>query len=166
MKIVKDIVHYFAVACYVLITIYGIVCIPSIFGYRPLIVLTGSMEPTYKVGSIIYYKKVSKEELKIGDAITFKLSDGSYVSHRINSIKGDKYVTKGDANNSVDANPVSYVNIVGRDSKFSIPILGYFIKIVNDNLYFIVFIIAILIAEFILGSVNEKKGSDIIVIQE
>ena len=133
MRIIKEIIHCMALACYVLITTYALICLPSVFGYKPLVVLTGSMEPSYKVGSIIYYKKVAKEEIKPGDAITFRLSSGSYVSHRVVSVNGDSFVTKGDANNTPDAQPVSYSNVVGKDLKFSIPFVGYFVKIVSDN---------------------------------
>ena len=162
MGIIKKIVHYFALACYVLIIIYALICLPNLFGYKPLVVLTGSMEPKYKVGSIIYYKKADKNEIKIGDAITFKLSDGSFVSHRVVGVLGDNYITKGDANNTQDAVPVNYVNVVGKDANTSIPYIGYFIKIVSDNIYFIVIIILVLILEYIMGYIeegdtNEKK---------
>ena len=158
MKYLKGFIHCFAISCYILIGIYACICIPSLFGYKPLIVLTGSMEPTYKVGSIIYYKKVSQNELKVGDAITFKLSDGSFVSHRIVDFIGDNYITKGDANNAHDANPVNYKNVVGKDAKISIPYLGYFIKIVNSNMWFVAVVIAVLILEFFLA---DKKEGDI-----
>ena len=158
MKIAKQIIHYLSLACYVLITIYALICIPSIFGYRPLVVLTGSMEPTYKVGSIIYYKQAEKSEIKTGDAITFKLNDGSYVSHRVVGILGDNYITKGDANNTQDANPVAYSSVVGKDAKVSIPFMGYFVKIIGDNKFFLVLIVLILLAEFALGYI--KDGDD------
>lgn len=48
------------------------------------------------------------------------------VTHRINSIheKNNSFITKGDANNTVDGTPVPYQNIVGK-VKFTVPFLGY-----------------------------------------
>ena len=57
-----------------------------IFGHHPVVVLSGSMKPTYKVGSVIYYKKVSQKELKVGDVITFNANNNKMVSHRIANI--------------------------------------------------------------------------------
>ena len=158
MGIVKKIIHYLALACYVLITVYALICLPSLFGYKPLVVLTGSMEPTYKVGSIIYYKKAQKSEINVGDAITFKLSDGSYVSHRVVGLVGDNFLTKGDANNTQDPNPVNISNVVGKDMKTSLPVMGYFVKIIGDNKFVIVLLVLILLAEFAMGYV--KEGDD------
>lgn len=45
--------------------------IPSLFGYMPYVVLSGSMEPVYPVGSLIYVAPVDANSLEPGDAITF-----------------------------------------------------------------------------------------------
>ena len=161
LSIIKKIIHILSYIAYILIGLYGIVCIPMIFGYKPVVVLSGSMEPTYKVGSVIYYNKVSKEDLKVGDVITFTQGN-DYVSHRINNIEGDLYETKGDANKSVDAKKIEYSSIVGRVHKCSIPFIGYYIKFVNENLFIaVITLIIILIAEFIFSNIefnNKKKG--------
>ena len=130
--------------------------VPSVFGYKPLVVLTGSMEPTFKTGSIIYYKHVNQNELKEGDIITFKMGD-YIVSHRINKIDNGLYETKGDANNTVDANKITYNDIVGKDLNINIPYLGYYVKFFKDNMYILVIIAIILVTEFILGNINKTK---------
>ena len=71
MAIVKRFVHVIAQIIYVLIVIYALVCAPMIFGYKPLVVLSGSMEPSFSTGSVVYYTKVSTSDLKAGDIITF-----------------------------------------------------------------------------------------------
>ena len=81
-KIIKSIIHFLSYICYILIGLYVLVLIPQIFGYHPLVVLSGSMSPNLKVGSIVYYHKVEENDLKIGDIITYKLDD-KFVSHRI-----------------------------------------------------------------------------------
>lgn len=43
----------------------------NFFGYQTLVIATDSMEPKYKVGSGIIVKKVSFEDISVGDDITF-----------------------------------------------------------------------------------------------
>lgn len=104
----------------------GLLLIPRAAGYQTMAVLTGSMEPNYPVGSLIYVKETAPEELKPGDVITFHISADTVVTHRIVEINEaeQEVVTKGDANNTKDGNPVSYNNIVGK-AEFHIPYLGY-----------------------------------------
>ena len=54
-----------------------------IFGMQVYGVLTGSMEPTYHVGSIIYVKQVDYRDIKIGDPITYTINDDTVVTHRV-----------------------------------------------------------------------------------
>lgn len=151
MGIIRKIVHFLAIICYILIFAYALICVPMIFGYRPLVVLTGSMEPTIKTGSVLYYKKVPQEELKVGDPITFKINN-QVVSHRINNIINGEYETKGDANDSPDPIKTKYQNILGKDAKITIPYAGYYVWFINQHLYLIIVVIIILISEFLLGN--------------
>jgi signal peptidase len=155
MKIIKIITHILSYICYVLIGIYALICIPIIFKYKPLVVLTGSMEPTFKVGSIIYYKEVPQNQIKVGDIITFKYDD-TFISHRVNNINGLLYETKGDANNTADNKKITYSNIVGKDMDFCIPYLGYYVKFINDNMYLLIIVAVILVADFILSNIGKK----------
>ena len=43
---------------YILLIIYLLIFIPSLWGKKPLVVISGSMEPTLKVGGILYYEKI------------------------------------------------------------------------------------------------------------
>lgn len=76
-----------------------------IFGYRPLLVLTGSMHPTMPVNSIVLVKKMDDKmfsNLKVGDIVTFVASNKT-ITHRVNQITADgEIITKGDNNNSPD----------------------------------------------------------------
>ncbi len=100
-------------------------------GLQPYVVLSGSMEPTYHVGSLIYVKSVDYKELKVGDPITYMLSENTVVTHRIIEVLVDeedpntiRYFTQGDANAVADGTSVHYKNIIGKPV-FSIPYLGY-----------------------------------------
>ena len=110
------------------------------------------MEPKLKVGGIVYYKETNIDELKVGDIITFKLKDGTIVSHRVEKINDNSFITKGDANNTVDAEEVPFANVLGKDTNLCIPIIGYYVKFINSNLFIIIPIVLILISEFLLSN--------------
>ena len=102
-----------------------------VVGLQPFVVLSGSMEPTYHVGSLIYVKDVDYKQLKVGDPITYMLSQDTVVTHRIIEVLTDeedpdtlRFFTQGDANDTPDGTSVHYRNILGKPV-FSIPYLGY-----------------------------------------
>ena len=157
----KKIVHILANISYMLIIVYAIVCAPMIFGYKPLVVLSGSMEPNIKTGSIVYYSKVSENELKVGDIITFKTeTNGDFITHRINKIENGNYETKGDANKVPDLKTIRFDNIVGKDLNISIPYLGYYVRFINEHLYLIIIIVTILLLEYLFSNVLYKKKGE------
>lgn len=110
----------------VLAVLAGLLIIPKAMGYEEMAVLTGSMEPNYPVGALIFVKEEDPEKLKIGDVITYRLDEDTVVTHRIVEINRDEQTvtTKGDANEDKDGSPVSYSNIVGK-AHFKVPYLGF-----------------------------------------
>lgn len=116
-----------AVLLIVLLAIAGLIAVPMLMGYQEMAVLTGSMEPELPVGSLVYVKPVDAAELKPGEVCTYTLSDGeTHVTHRVESIdtEAQTLITKGDANEEVDASPVAFSQVVGR-AEHHIPMLGY-----------------------------------------
>ena len=103
----------------------------GLFKYQPIAVLSGSMSPTFNRGDAVVINKLNtreKDELKKGDIIQF-VSGTKYVVHRIVEITNDEYgnklfVTKGDHNNTRDAEKVSMENVIGKVS-FVVPYIGY-----------------------------------------
>ena len=98
-------------------------------GISPYTVLSGSMEPTYHVGSLIYVQKVYPDKLEVGDPLTYVIGGGTVVTHRIVELVelddgSTGFRTKGDANNTVDGTPVRRENVLGKPI-FTIPLLGY-----------------------------------------
>ena len=155
MGILKKLIHILSIVTYIFIIGYAVVCIPMVLGYHPIVVLSGSMEPTYKIGSVIYYKKVELKALKEKDVITYETKTGKYVSHRIVNINNELIETKGDANNVSDVNKVSYESVKGKVAKASIPYIGYYIKMVNDNLTIVVMVaVIILVSEFLFSNIE------------
>ncbi|MBE7058556.1 MAG: signal peptidase I [Ruminococcaceae bacterium] len=102
-----------------------------VVGLQVFSVLSGSMEPNYSVGSLIYVKDVDPFELKKGDVITFMMDEDTVATHRVVEIVPDendsgviRFKTKGDANKTEDGSLVHYKNVIGTPV-FEIPKLGY-----------------------------------------
>lgn len=100
-------------------------------GFQVFTVLSGSMEPTYHTGALIYVKKVDPYTIQVGQPITFLLTEDTVATHRVVEIVKDetdpnviRFRTKGDANEVEDGSLVHYKNVIGV-SVFSIPYLGY-----------------------------------------
>ena len=125
-----------------------------LIGLDVFTVLSGSMEPTYHTGSVIYVKDVDYRELEAGDVITFMLDEDTVATHRIVEVVPDeedatvlRYRTKGDANAAEDGGLVHYKNVIG-SPVFSIPYLGYVASYIQKppGLYIAISAGAILIA--------------------
>ena len=100
-----------------------------LLGFTPYGVTSGSMEPKYKVGSVVYVRHVDTNTLKEGDVITFRISEDELATHRIIKVErtadGLQFWTKGDANSISDGSPVLEENVVGK-VYFTVPFLGVF----------------------------------------
>lgn len=110
-----------------------------IIGLTPYTVLSGSMEPKYPVGSLIYVKKADPMDIEVGDAITFVLNEDLVVAtHEVWKIdrENSAFYTQGIANKDADGNiirdggSVHYNNLIGKPV-FCIPKLGYFTDYVS-----------------------------------
>lgn len=98
-----------------------------IMGYRVFNIISGSMEPKYSVGDLIYVKEVDVNTIEVGDDITFLLNEDLVVAtHRVVRIDAEnqRFYTKGLANEIEDNDPVHFNNVIGIP-KFSVPKLGY-----------------------------------------
>lgn len=100
--------------------------LPRLTHGEALTVLTGSMQPTIPPGSIVFVRPVDPHNVRVGDVITFAVKSSHYgtslVTHRVVAEKlaldsaGEyqpEFITKGDANNAPDLNPVQAQNVRG-----------------------------------------------------
>ncbi len=126
----------------------------SIFGYNMYIITTDSMKPNINSGDIIIINKADKENLKVGDVITFSQPEG-LITHRIVKIEEDEYITKGDNNNIEDEKKVKYEQIKGR-KVMKIPFLGKVVILLQDEVYIIVIIIIVLLIYLNVQTREEK----------
>ncbi|MDD6074598.1 MAG: signal peptidase I [Clostridium sp.] len=131
MKAIKKIFDVLSGLVYLCILLFLLIAAPLVLGYHPVVVLSGSMEPTYRVGSVIYYKEAPFEQISVGDPITFHGMDSDVlVTHRVvEKLEiSREFGTEGDANGSRDPGNVLYENVVGKATKFCIPYAGYFVN--------------------------------------
>ena len=104
-------------------------------GLTPYAVLSGSMEPEYPVGSLIYVKDADPSSVEVGQAITFRQGSGTLVTHQVYEIDSEQqlFYTQGIANVDSsgeimhDAAPTPWSFLVGQPIA-CVPYLGY----VND----------------------------------
>lgn len=159
MKILNGLFNILSWIVIAAIVIYMAIAAPLILKYRPVVILSGSMEPAYHVGSIIYYHDVPFEELEEGNAITFKAGE-SLVTHRITKINGlsRTVVTKGDNNSSEDPVPVEENEIVGKATDFSIPYGGYFVMYGKHPVAIATMAGILIINYFLDHIVSEREG--------
>ena len=120
-----------------------------ILGFRVFNIVSGSMAPQYNVGDLIYVQKVDPATVKPGDVITFLLNEDLVVAtHRVVRIDAEKQhiYTKGDANDTEDANPVHFNNVIGVPT-FKIPKLGHVSDFIQNppGMYIAIAAVAILI---------------------
>lgn len=92
--------------------------VPRLFGYHIFSVVSGSMEPAIPTGSLVYIKEAAPEDMAEGDVIAFYGFAGSaaIVTHRVveNRVVMGEFITKGDANQTQDMNPVLYASFIGK----------------------------------------------------
>lgn len=96
-------------------------------------VVSGSMEPAIPVGSVIFVEPVEPETIQEGDVIAFR-SRGNIISHRVvsNYVVSGEFITKGDANQEEDMNPVKYGELVGKVF-LHYPVIGHILFLYTSN---------------------------------
>lgn len=135
--------------CYFLLLIYLIVFLPLLFGRTPLVVMSGSMEPTFKVGGIIYYTKNDIQDFKEGDILVYTLGEHN-ISHRIIEVEENGFRTKGDNNVSQDKEIVKQSQILGKGTNWCIPFIGYYVDFIYQRKYLIIIVFIMAIVDSIL----------------
>lgn len=124
IKYVLEVITGFFVAILLLLAV--LLAGTRFIGFTPYAVISGSMEPKYPVGSMIYVQAVEPSSIRPGDPITFVLNEDLLVAtHRVVEVLADgSFITKGDANSDIDGKPVHPNNLLGKPI-FSIPYIGY-----------------------------------------
>ncbi len=162
----------FIIGCAILVTILSINLyimiqskvnpnkVPSVFGYKPFIVLSGSMETEIHKGDLVFTKIINPKILKKNDVIAFRDAAKTVTTHRIIDViqeDGEKYfITKGDANYSQDQNLVEFDDVEGL-YLFRIPGIGSMMNTLAKPTTIIIILLVITVL-FALGfTLSTKK---------
>ncbi len=134
--------------------------VPKIFGYKPFVVLSGSMEPEIHVGDLILVKEIDTNTLDKDDIIAYRDNQDKVTTHRIvEVIKGDdgkiSFITKGDANNTKDAE-IEASQVEGKFEKRYAG-LGNAIIFIQQPLGFAVVVLSIIIVCLLIYFNPKKK---------
>lgn len=84
---------------------------PSAFGYRPVVVASGSMAPALRVADVVVVRP-PPEELVVGAVIDYRDGEGNRI-HRVVEVTEAGYRTKGDANADPDPQLVAPEDVEG-----------------------------------------------------
>jgi signal peptidase I len=104
--------------------------LPYAFGFKSFTVMSGSMEPAIGTGAVVVERPIAPREARVGDVVTFKDPEGGdrLITHRVKSVRvnGDtaRFVTAGDANNTVERWSVPAEGSIGRVA-YDVPRVGY-----------------------------------------
>jgi signal peptidase len=110
------------------------------FGVQPTVIYSGSMRSTLDVGDIVIILQTHPDEINTGDIIQYKAQNAKLpVVHRVYDKYTDKrgnilFITKGDANDNPDSEPVLSQNVVGK-TIFNIPKIGWLPIFFRDMLH-------------------------------
>ena len=139
MKTGKRILKYFSI---VLVIVFGTILFMlsrQIAGYRAFVVMSASMEPAIKTGSLIITERVNPHMLIKQDVVTFIRPDNTkeFITHRIVSVSKPQniplFTTKGDNNESPDTWTLVGGGVVGK-VMYTIPHLGYLLSIARTKI--------------------------------
>ena len=127
------------------------------FHIKPLIVMSGSMEPSISTGSVCFVSTKTKyDSIEEDDIITYNLLTAK-ITHRVVEINKNGLITKGDSNTSRDLGYVTPENYYGK-VLWHIPFLGYAIYFLRKNIVFVVAAMLIFCITYSFLSRPKKKG--------
>lgn len=93
------------------VAVAGVTVMAARSGMQPLVVRSGSMEPTIATGSMILVKRIDASEIRVGDVLAVERADRTRVTHRVVAVElrggAAELTMKGDANEDADPVPVT-----------------------------------------------------------
>ena len=156
---IKGIKNIILKIIYILLIIYISIFIPKLWGQNPLVIISGSMEPTLHVGGILYYQEKNIDEYEIGDVLVYK-TEAHNISHRIVEQEDECFITKGDANNTYDKELVCQDTILGKGTNWSIPYIGYYADYIYSHKYLIYISIVLISLDLVFDKKKEVKTNE------
>ena len=148
----------------ILFIIAALVIIAPFVGWHMDSVLSGSMEPTIPVGSMVISGPVSASDIHVDDIIVYR-EDNTEVCHRVIAVEEGtslRFTTKGDANRAPDSKPVTPEQVTGRHVA-TIPLAGYLVHFIKTPIGLFLAILLpllVLIGSELKSLFYDKKDDD------
>lgn len=158
MKVIKNLVAALS-GIAALIAVAAIILV--LLGYRPFVLMSGSMEPLYSEGSLCFVNtRILLDDLSAGDVLVYRESD-FLVLHRLVGIEGEtdgviQARLQGDTNNIAQDVELSSINYVGREA-FTIPALGAAVEHIPSALIWSLAAVFIILACIPWASLIRRK---------
>lgn len=141
---------------YILVIVYLLIFVPTLWGHKPLVVISGSMEPTLQVGGLLYYHEENIDKINKDDILVYK-SRNHIISHRVVERLDEGFVTKGDANKSNDSDMIDNSRVMGKGTNWCIPYLGLYADFIYTHKYLLFISIAILSIDLCYDYYKNRK---------
>lgn len=147
----------------------GAVVAGLVLDVRPLVVVSGSMEPGMPVGSLIAGRTVPADQVEVGDVVTVPRREGTtdLVTHRVVEVRTPdgadpgvrELVLRGDANETDD--PMPYVVAEARRHVATVPGGGYVVRTLQSGRGVVVVggvLVAAVVLTFAVPSADPATG--------
>ena len=147
-----------------------VIVLPVVTASKPYTVLTGSMVPAYSPGTLVVVTPTDAADINLGDVITYQLESGkpTVVTHRVVAVgaaaDGEPlFITRGDANDADDPEPVRPVQIVGK-LWYSVPYIGWINNVVTGEAraWSLPIVVAVLfvygVATIVIGARDRRRA--------
>ena len=172
-KIIKGIINTIIVI--VVMSFVLIVCLQRFSGnkisfldYRMFTVVTGSMEPKYKIGDVLIAKEKDPSEIKIGDAISYLATKGeiknNVVTHEVVNITKDengKYLFHSKGLSNLIEDPVVHEEQLYGVVVHKAKLLSFIRKIISTDIGMLLFIIIpilyIIVSEMVATLIEKEE---------
>lgn len=113
----------------------GVIVYLRISNTKVFTLVSNSMEPSLKEGSLLFNQNKEFKDIEVGDIITYKLKNSDiYITHRVSEIDdiNERILCKGDANDDVDNSFIDYEQYKG-NLQFYLPFVGYIVIFMNGT---------------------------------
>ena len=123
------------------------VALPALFGFRSLVIMSGSMEPAIPTGSVVVVRRIPAAEIAVGEVVSFVNPEdpGGTLTHRVQAVAGAggriEVKTRGDANTGTESWSIAAAGTVGR-VVFHLPLLGYLLAPLQGTLPRLVLVVS------------------------
>ena len=171
-KAVFAVIKMFFDFCFLIVLLYGILCVPLLADYKMYVIENENNEINYKKGTVIYYKKVAENEIYEKDVVVYKPAQ-EMIFHKVLRVinpsqekqdttsettdtevvqpKGYHYEAEIDSYHKEYPNHIAYGDLLGKVAPIYLPYVGYFVNFIQMNMPLFYIILGISAIDLLLS---------------